>query len=423
MQAEAVTSTLDRVLASAAFRRAARLRRFIEYVVREELAGKGEQIREYSVGVSVFQRNADYNPQIDTIVRVEAIKLRERLSVYFDGEGATEPIRISLPKGSYRPHFQVRDERPESILDDPDALYWQLRSLFLSFTPAHYRRAIRLALKGVRRWPQSARMHALLAEVAAGATCSDIGFIAPSKGLPLMQSAAQRALELDPDCATAHLFAHLSDLRLADKSQVIAGARRALALAPENPNLHHWAAVVLMSDGRLGEALLHARQAARLEPNVLVHRTRVAMMLFLAGRMDAAAGHLRDILAFEPHDLAANLCLNRALDRLGRHEDAIGPARRAYAVSSEPRALLALGYSQIRIGNLEAADEIVCTLRKDAATRYVPASGLALMNIAHGRFDLARSDVAMARRQGDFSLSWTKIDPRWEPLRGRVAGL
>ena len=50
-----------------------------------------------------------------------------------------------------------------------------------------------------------------MAEVAAGATYSDIGLIAPSKGLALMQSKARRALQLDPDCARAHMFAHLAD--------------------------------------------------------------------------------------------------------------------------------------------------------------------------------------------------------------------
>jgi hypothetical protein len=77
-----------------------------------------------------------------------------------------------------------------------------------------------------------------------------------------------------------------------------------------------------------------------------------------------------------------------------------------------------IGYSAVRAGDLEAADTIVCQLRTKAQTDYVPASGLALINIARGRMDLALADVAAAKRQG-----WSKIDPRWEPLRGHVTGL
>src|SRR4029079_12016521 len=103
-----------------------------------------------------------------------------------------------------------------------------------------------LLRRGVERWPQSARLHALLAEAAAGATCSDIGFIAPEDGLPLTHSAALRALALDPACGEAHMFASLAESRFVDASAAVAAARRALALSPGNANLHHWGAAILL---------------------------------------------------------------------------------------------------------------------------------------------------------------------------------
>jgi len=421
MQAAIVEDELERVLRSVAFARAGRLRRFLEYVVRQDLAGNGGLLKEYQIGVAVFDRGPDFDPRIDTIVRVEAIKLRERLDVYFRAEGATDPIRISIPKGSYRPVFELREEQAAPILEDPEALYWQARSL--GKNPDELRRAIGLLSLGLRRWPSHAGLHVALAAAAAGATCGEIAFLAPGEGLGLMQGAARRALELDPDQGEAHFFAKLADLRLADKSAVFAAMRQALSSSPKSAGLHQWAAAILLADGRFEEALLHALQAGRLEPDVLVHKTRTAVALFYAGKDDASIGHLRDILAFDPDNYLANLCLSRALCSAGRMDEARICARRAYSASAATNALAALGYAEARGGNSTAADKIAAQLKSCARKRYVRPSWLAAINVALGRMETAAQHLSIAAREGDFILGWAKTDRRWDPLRGRVAGL
>ena len=155
MQVAIIEDELGRMLQSKTFSRASRLRKFLEYIVQEELAGNGGQLKEYQIGVAVFERGAGFDPCIDTIVRVEAIKLRARLNAYFEDEGATEPVRISIPKGSYRPVFELRDKAPTPILENPEALYWQARAL--GKDPDELRRALRLLSLGVRRWPSKRR--------------------------------------------------------------------------------------------------------------------------------------------------------------------------------------------------------------------------------------------------------------------------
>ena len=108
MQTDAVERALEKVLTSTAFSRTQRLRRFLEYVVLESLAGRGDRLKEYAIGAVVFERGTDFDPRLDTIVRVEAIKLRERLKAYYRGEGATDSVVIELPKGSYTPHIEFR---------------------------------------------------------------------------------------------------------------------------------------------------------------------------------------------------------------------------------------------------------------------------------------------------------------------------
>jgi tetratricopeptide (TPR) repeat protein len=415
---------LERVLGSTAFRRASGLRRFLEYVVRETLAGRGDRLKEYTIGVEVCRRGADFDPRIDTIVRVAAIKLRQRLNAYYRTEGATDPVLISIPKGSYRAVFRIHDDAPPPILDDPEAIYWQASALFYQFTPQTLNRARRLLMLGVARWPDHPRLHSLLAQVIAGATCSYMECVDPEEGVPLMQWAARRALTLDPDRVEAHVFANLTDLRRNDKTALLALASRAVSDAPQDFGVRPWAAAILLSAGNPSEALMQMRSAVRQQPGRLYYRTFTAQALFSAGRIDEAMRHLRDILEFEPDDYSANYWLSRALGAKRCYDEARVVATRAYTVASTAKALDNLGQMEAASGNTAAVKEILAALdQKRAENEYVPRAGLATIHMALGQFDVAAVEAEAAAHDGEFRLAWTKLDPLWNKLRGKVAGV
>ncbi len=100
-----VEAELRSILASEYFGGSKSLQDFLTYSVREQLAGRGHALREHAVAVSVFGRREDFDGRDDTIVRVQAHRLRAKLRDYYNGSGADNPIRISLPKGSYAPKF------------------------------------------------------------------------------------------------------------------------------------------------------------------------------------------------------------------------------------------------------------------------------------------------------------------------------
>ncbi|WP_108852619.1 hypothetical protein [Albidovulum aquaemixtae] len=102
-----VEQQLDRILASSQFAGTTRLNRFLRYLVEQSLAGNAAELKGYAIGVDVFDRPEDFDPAIDTIVRVQAGKLRMRLDLYYAQEGVDDPLRIVIPKGSYSPHFEV----------------------------------------------------------------------------------------------------------------------------------------------------------------------------------------------------------------------------------------------------------------------------------------------------------------------------
>lgn len=82
---------------------ASRLRPLLRYLINEELAGRGERLKAYSIGTDVFGRSEDFDPNSDSIVRVEVHRLRQALDHYYATQGAADPIRIEIPRGTYRP--------------------------------------------------------------------------------------------------------------------------------------------------------------------------------------------------------------------------------------------------------------------------------------------------------------------------------
>lgn len=96
---------LERILVSKGFRSSVRLQRFLRLAVERTLAGETDQLKEYAVGRDVFDRGANYDPRVDSIVRVEARRLRNKLHEYYRTGGAAEPVVIEFPHGSYVPKF------------------------------------------------------------------------------------------------------------------------------------------------------------------------------------------------------------------------------------------------------------------------------------------------------------------------------
>jgi tetratricopeptide (TPR) repeat protein len=103
-----IRSQLDLILRSRAFIQSHRIRRFLQFVVEESLLGQPHRLKEYLIGLEVFDRREAFDPRVDSIVRVEARRLRYKLEEYYRTEGREDGIRIVLRKGSYVPIFEYR---------------------------------------------------------------------------------------------------------------------------------------------------------------------------------------------------------------------------------------------------------------------------------------------------------------------------
>src|SRR5579859_798495 len=103
---EARRALVQRVVESSAFAKSERLSSFLTCICDLTLSGRASEINEQKIGTTVFGRAPDYDSSIDGIVRPQASRLRQRLDLYFNGEGVKEAVRITLPRGSYVPVFE-----------------------------------------------------------------------------------------------------------------------------------------------------------------------------------------------------------------------------------------------------------------------------------------------------------------------------
>ena len=127
-----IRAQLDRILADFATSGANRRSRLLRYLVEQALEDRSDSLKESIIATEVFDRAPGYDPQIDSVVRVEVGRLRARLAEYYEKTGVDAPVRIEIPRGAYRPVFVFRESAPEAVVvpepappDDPPVRGWK----------------------------------------------------------------------------------------------------------------------------------------------------------------------------------------------------------------------------------------------------------------------------------------------------------
>ena len=100
-----IRAQCDRIVQSRVFSRSKRQCDFLSYIVKAAIAGDEQGLKEYALGIDVFEKDSSFDPNIDSLVRVEASRLRSKLREYYSEHGVHDPIKIEVPKGHYIPTF------------------------------------------------------------------------------------------------------------------------------------------------------------------------------------------------------------------------------------------------------------------------------------------------------------------------------
>jgi hypothetical protein len=123
---------LKRVLSSHNFAKAKKKSRFLEFVCEQAMLGNGDKLNEYLIGVEVYDRGPDFNPQDDAIVRVQACEIRRSLRDFYSREGKDDPWRIDLPPGHYVPVFARAPDTAPAAEEPPVAVPSRRPSLLVA---------------------------------------------------------------------------------------------------------------------------------------------------------------------------------------------------------------------------------------------------------------------------------------------------
>lgn len=118
MTREEKLAQLERILQGRTLQGSENLKAFLRFVVEKSVDNEDGQLKEYVIATEVFGRGSDYNSRIDSVVRVQASRLRAKLHEYYATEGKTDEVVIDLPKGHYAPVFSYNNTNNNTNHDE-----------------------------------------------------------------------------------------------------------------------------------------------------------------------------------------------------------------------------------------------------------------------------------------------------------------
>jgi TolB-like protein/Tfp pilus assembly protein PilF len=266
--------------------------------------------------------------------------------------------------------------------------------------------------------PNYALAYVGIADAYRTASAADIQ---PSLVVPKAIEAAEKAVQLDDGLAMAH--GQLGVLAIWYDWDPPAAERhleRALELDPNNADAHLYYAHLLSNQGRHDEAFREAERARELEP----FNTRISALqgLFLvnAGRTDEALSRLQAAIGLDPNHFLPHQFAAMAYIEKGMYPEAIAEARRAVEVTnrSVTHPLALLGYAFARSGDEAQARAMLQELLAASRSRYVSPYGVAQLYNVLGEHDEAIAWLERGFDARDHKMNLLKTDPKWTNLHG-----
>jgi tetratricopeptide (TPR) repeat protein len=407
---------LERVLSSPAFAGALAHQRLLRYLVEQQLAGNEAQLKETVLGIEVFLRPADsFDPRRDSIVRVEARRLRERLRRHYQDVPAGAP-RLVLPKGSYRVQFV---SGAGDVAQDPAVELVERGHYFLR--QGHedgHRKALERFEAAARLAPELAAAHGGIARAWLQLVTTNLE--PPRPGVDHALVAARRALALQPTQAEPLvLVAQMTHRFEFDWPAARALIERALRVAPESAYVRHTHAMSLMLRGDFDAAEAELAQARQLDPMHLGLRAHQGLLHLYRRHWSAAEAALRALLDMSPDNVLGmsllayvELCRGDAAAALARYaEVSRAHPQLSIGIAGEAQALAALGRKA-------AARQRLAALREGWAGRYLSPYQMAMAEVRLGAVPAALTQLERAVSDRDPNALCLPVDPAFEPLYG-----
>jgi len=297
-------------------------------------------------------------------------------------------------------------------------LYLKGRSLWGKRGGDNLRQAISFYEQAIARDPNYALAYAGLAD--AYAILPAYTATAPRDALPKAKTAALKGLQLDDKLAEAHtalaLLLLIGDLNMAGS---ISEFQRAIALNPNYATAHHWYGNgPLTALGRFDEAIAEGKRAIELDPLSPVINADLGQNLYNARRYDEAIAQLRKTLEIDPTFYYTHFNLGIALQLKGDLPAAIAEYTKAQQLSDNSRIPVMIAAVKAQSGDKDAAVRMLAEL-EELSRHWNGAYWCALLHLGLGNRDEAiRWEEQAIAAAGNLNITWIKVDPLLDPLRG-----
>jgi len=243
----------------------------------------------------------------------------------------------------------------------------------------------------------------------------------PQDCYPKAKAAAKKALELDDTLTEAHAslayVLHVCDLDFDGSTREF---QRAIELNPNYATAHHWYGIELLASlGRFNEAIREVKRGLELDPLSLPINGGLGRTYYFARRYDEAIEQLRKTSEMDPGFYYAHWNLGSALAAKGAIGAAIEEYQKARALDDDPFVLGLLGHAYASSGNKMEAEKILNQLKELSKERYVSAYSFALVYLGLGNKEeaLRLLEKSYQDRTGN-DLVYFRVEPLLDPLRG-----
>lgn len=419
---EALTLALARLDASRAFRSARRHRALLHHLVSRLLAGDTVSLKESVIAVEVFGRSAHgFDPVRDSIVRVEARRLRARLAAYHADEGRGAPLRIELPVGSYVPVLVPAPDLPEAAEATRRARDLVERGEYFLSQPlsaASLDSARCRFEEALRESPRSAAACVGLAR--AWLNLATGWYHDPALAGEHAAEALQQALAIDARLPMAHaLLGVLQNQWQWDWPAAQRSFRRAVALAPDLAFVRAAYGSHLFMRGYFSEAEAELRQARQLDPLYVNARAHMVNLRIAQGRQAEAWAEWAGLADLAPDSLAVQ-GLGAVLAVV---DGDLAAALRHYQRACEllpdyPGCWAHLAGMQALTGQTDEARRTLDALHRRFADRVISPYVMAIVTLRQGDRAQALDWLQRALDQGDPTVLLAPHDPCLASLRG-----
>lgn len=419
---EQVELALAGIENSSAFRSSARHRSLLRYLVAHTLADDAGVLKESVIAVEVFGRSpTGFNPQADSIVRVEARRLRARLASYYAVEGRHAPIHIELPVGSYVPliashgeqrHTEAATRRARDLVERGEHFLRQ------ALSPQTLEQALQRFDEAQRESPGYAPAFVGLARTWLNLATG--WYREPAVAADHAGEALRRALTLEPDNATAHaLLGAIQHQFEGDWPRARRSFERAVALAPQQAFVHSAYGYHLAARGESAAAERELMLARQLDPQYINSRMHIVNLRIAQGRLDQAELEIEAMRDLAPDSMAVvGMCGALAMFRRDATA-AIGHYQRACELAPDhPGVIATLAGALGLAGRIDEADALLAELHRRFADRHISPYVLAVVETRCGRHARAFELLAQCLDQHDPNVMFMPLDPSFDDLHG-----